>query len=525
MSINMGIAQRVKLKSEISRQLFTKVFGVYVITAILITSYQVVEEFDHTQKNISGEISQIFSTFEPVIIDALWTVNIDSIESIVKGMMKIDIISGIEIVNSNQNKIVSIHSNKHSNNGFESLFLTSKTQQYPFELIIKLDKIDKNKVIGRLVVFSNFESVFKRIKYGVVLLIIFSVIKTLCLWLIFSYFIKKYLADPILSLSQQVENINFDNIKEINIRTSGDNELSSLKASFNDLLIRLDKSSSDLKLAIHKLDKLNAGLEDKVTQRTQALKESMEDISESKKMHALSILVNGVAHEINTPLGVVVTSTSYLFDLAKDINRLYSDENLKKADIENYLSKTMSALSLAEDNTGKITNLVRRFKQLNYNTGEKTSINIGEVVKTVLDSYSSAFINHNISISSDVQVDAIIELDPSIIPHILTTFVDNSINHAFKETNDGDIKISVALDNGALYIHYSDYGSGIGDRDIDKLFDPFYTSDRGSFSGLGLNIIFNLVVNTLAGTITCNDKDGLNFDVSFPVEIVHQKLP
>ncbi len=521
----MGITQRVKLRSDISKQLFTKVFGIYVITAILITCYQVVEEFNHTQKNISNEISQILSTFEPVIIDALWTLNIDSIESIVKGMMKIDIINGIEIYDSNQENIVYIHSEKVENTGFISLFSPPQSKHYPFNLTITLGKDNQEQFIGRLIVYSNFESVFERIKYGVILLIISSIIKTLALWLIFSYFIKKYLADPIVLLSDQVNHVDFDDIKEISINTSGDNELSSLKDSFNDLLLRLGKSSTDLKSAMHKLDTLNIELEDKVSQRTLALKESMAEVSESKKMHALSILVNGVAHEINTPLGVVVTSTSYLSSLVKDINRLYSSEKLKKSDIENYLDSATSALSLTEENSGKIANLVKRFKQLNYNTGEKNNINTAEVVKTVLKSYAPALTKNNICINSEVRVDSIIELEPSIIPHILTTFIDNSIDHAFKETNDGDIQISIVLNMGVLNIHYTDFGSGIGDHDIEKLFDPFYTSDRGNFSGLGLNIIFNLVVNKLAGSITCDDEDGLSFNVSFPVEVAHQIRP
>ncbi len=125
----------------------------------------------------------------------------------------------------------------------------------------------------------------------------------------------------------------------------------------------------------------------------------------------------------------------------------------------------------------------------------------------------------NICIKFDCEDDFEIKSSPSAISQILTNFITNSIAHTFKDNDDVKISISVKEVDGLIEIIYLDNGCGIPDTHLDMIFEPFFTTKRGQgVSGLGQHIVYNLVHQSLKGSLTCsgNQNEGTCFEVTFP---------
>jgi len=496
--------------TAISKQLFTRVFSIYVIVAVLITSLQIIDEYNHTQADIKQEILNINETFKPAISTDLWSFHIDALNSLAQGMMKLDLVNGIEILDAQGAQILSMGTAVTQEQDGISHTLAFSKHRYQMDQYIK--ETNQRLVLGTLVIYSNHENVFNRVKYGILLIIISSLLKTTCLWLIFSFFIKKYLARPLLRFSGQVNQINFENLNEqkIDIQNKDVNELSFLQDNFNGLLSKLSDSSTSL-------DQLNKELEAKVIERTSELKNSVRDLIESRKMNALSILIDGMAHEINTPNGTARTGNSYLLENIKIIQKKLEQEDLSKQELKDFIKSASESATLVDKSIQKVGSLVKHFKQIRGRLNEESEVMITELVDTTLAAYASQLARNNISINTQVDIKTPIIMDPSVIPQILSTFLDNSLEHAFQGELGGEIKCMLNMKDDVLKIHYSDNGIGLKALEEEKVFDPFYTTNRGSHTGLGLNIIYNLVVTGLGGKITCSGETGLVLTVEFPV--------
>ena len=106
---------------------------------------------------------------------------------------------------------------------------------------------------------------------------------------------------------------------------------------------------------------------------------------------------------------------------------------------------------------------------------------------------------------------------PGVYAQIFTNLLLNSLQHGFYEKDKGAITIKANLDNELLRIQYNDNGAGISKKDLPHIFEPFYTSDQHRGTGLGLNIIYNLVKQKLHGTIACESEQGKG--VLFKIEV------
>jgi signal transduction histidine kinase len=129
---------------------------------------------------------------------------------------------------------------------------------------------------------------------------------------------------------------------------------------------------------------------------------------------------------------------------------------------------------------------------------------------------------HQILIDGDRQL--MIETVPGALSQVITNLVMNSLTHGYEEKSDsGIIKINIIAENTEIVITYSDDGKGMDDETVKRIYEPFFTTRRGSGgSGLGLSIIFNLVTQTLGGVIHCSTKinEGVQFEIRFPINKV-----
>ena len=313
-------------------------------------------------------------------------------------------------------------------------------------------------------------------------------------------------------------------------------ELGRLAAAFDRMAAGLQLQDRDRRLAEEEVASLNKDLENRVMQRTAELAQAnaelhdaLEDLHKaqgqlgmSEKLAALGGLVAGVAHEINTPVGVALSASSTMAEKNRIIKELFSQGEMKRSDLSEYLDSTRDGVEMSLLNLHRASDLIRSFKMVAADqvSEAKRSFKVRDYISEILLSLRPQLkkTSHRIEVECDENL--VIESYPGAFSQILTNFIVNSLTHAFDEGQSGSIRIGITADSDSLLLRYSDDGCGIPPEAQAKIFEPFYTTARAKGStGLGLHIVFNIVTNTLHGGITCQSEPdhGATFQVHIPL--------
>lgn len=296
---------------------------------------------------------------------------------------------------------------------------------------------------------------------------------------------------------------------------------------------------TQLKEVSKELNELNKNLEQEVERRTIELKVTNEELADSneelqmtifnleetqrqlvisEKMASLGGLVAGVAHEINTPVGIGITGITHFIELNKRITTLYKNEEMSEEEFEHFIDNSLEIANSINTNLLRTAQLVKSFKQISVDqtSEEKREFYLKEYIEEILLSMVNTTRKEDINISIDCDKSIKIYSCPGSFSQIITNLILNSIMHGFANKKGGDITIKVTLDNKKLKIIYTDNGKGIKEENLEKIFDPFFTTNRSNGgTGLGLNIIYNMVTSTLKGSITC--KSSVDKGVEFTI--------
>ena len=275
-----------------------------------------------------------------------------------------------------------------------------------------------------------------------------------------------------------------------------------------------------------KLIEANQTLEQKVKDRTAELEAAQEKLVESEKMAALGNLVAGIAHEVNTPLGIALTSVSNCKEELSNIYRDFENEELTEQGFKDFEAICSEGLNLAETSLMRAANLVQDFKRT---SADQTSLEIEEIA---LDEYIPRVCNplkpmlrkEQVELSIDVTPNLVITTCPGIIAQLLTNLISNAQRHAFGPSVNNDVNrvsVSCSRTDKGIVISVQDNGKGIPENLHKKVFEPFYTTarDKGG-TGLGLNILYNLVRQKFKGEIGLKSSpgEGTTVTVCIPVE-------
>ncbi|WP_243545290.1 PAS domain-containing sensor histidine kinase [Pseudodesulfovibrio tunisiensis] len=289
------------------------------------------------------------------------------------------------------------------------------------------------------------------------------------------------------------------------------------------------------KLAEEKLRQLNEELELRVEERTRNLKQAKNELETSldtlrrtqnelvmsEKMAALGGLVAGVAHEINTPLGVAVTAASYLDARLIRLQGLYAKSALTRTEMEEFLNAAEESTRSININLERAAQLVRSFKEVaaDQSSEQPRIFNLKGYVDEVLVSLSPEYRRTGHVILNDCD-DRDIYSYPGALMQIISNLLFNALTHAFDPDQQGEIRIGGTVDKGMLTLTFSDNGKGMPKEMLPRIFEPFFTTLRGNGgTGLGLHITFNTVTQTLNGTISCESTPGrgTTFTITAPM--------
>lgn len=277
------------------------------------------------------------------------------------------------------------------------------------------------------------------------------------------------------------------------------------------------------------LQQFNQNLEQLVSDRTQELSDTLEHLKatqsklvEAEKMASLGGLVAGVAHEINTPIGVGVTVASALAEHSKEFGATYKSNQMKRSDLEEFLEIATQSSNVLLINLNQAAALIQSFKQVavDRSSEERRSFRIRSYLDEILLQLKVKLKNSRLSLRFKGNDRITIDSYPGAFSQVVTNLLMNSLVHAYDEEDSGEIVFDWMLEGADFIFEYSDDGKGIPKENLSKIFEPFFTTKRSSGgTGLGLHIVYNLVTQTLKGEIECHSQVdvGTKFIIKFPV--------
>lgn len=252
------------------------------------------------------------------------------------------------------------------------------------------------------------------------------------------------------------------------------------------------------------------------------LQDTQKQLIESEKMAGLGQLVAGVAHEINTPLGVIITASSFIHDRLVSLKKLSSQRKMLKVEFDNHIRDSIESSRLILTNSKNAAELIKSFKQVSVDQAAeaKRSFNVKEYLDLVLWGLGNKFTKSPHKIIIECAEDNEIVSYPGAFGQIITNLLINTLDHAFEEDQEGKIIIKVGCHENTLTIKFSDNGRGIDIDHLGQIFMPFFTTARHrGGTGLGLYIVYNLVTQLFGGLIDCDSSStrGTCFNISFPI--------
>ncbi len=284
------------------------------------------------------------------------------------------------------------------------------------------------------------------------------------------------------------------------------------------------------------LSTLNDALEGRVEERTRALKQANHELEftvdelrlaqrqlvESEKMAALGNLVAGIAHEINTPLGIGVTAASHLETEARRMEQAMASGALKRSDLDRFTDEARTSTSLILANLSRACKLVGSFKQVAVDQSDEAAreIDLRRYLEEVLISLQPAMKKAAHKIELKCAEGLQLYTYPGALAQIVVNLVMNSLSHAFEGIDNGQMLLHCETYDEEWLLLYRDNGVGMSEEVRSRVFEPFFTTRRGQGgSGLGMHIVYNLVTQLLHGSIDCISApgEGVEIQIQLPM--------
>ncbi len=374
--------------------------------------------------------------------------------------------------------------------------------------------IYQDELLGYFYVVKSAAGIAKSVQRFLLPLFIFSVI-LIGLVLVISRHLGKHMLRPILSLAESAKLVADERNFSYRVKYPGKNEVSALYEAFNLMLIETQSLTDEL--------------EDRVEERTQLLQSSLNSLREtqiklieSEKMAALGNLVSGVAHEVNTPLGNAVMGSSIISRESKAILQAMKEGTLKRSIMDSKLDIIVESSLLLEKSIRQAADLINSFKRISVDqsTDDLREFNLRGYIEEIILTFHNKLkhIPANVKIIGPDEV--FIYSYPGVYAQILNNFINNSILHAFEDKpENAKITIKLTVSDSEIQLCFSDNGKGVASAIKDKIFEPFITTKRNAGgTGLGMNIVYNLITQKLGGSIDMrSEKDqGTTFELHLP---------
>jgi len=258
------------------------------------------------------------------------------------------------------------------------------------------------------------------------------------------------------------------------------------------------------------------------------LRETQQQLLVAEKMAALGQLVAGVAHEINTPLGVALTAASLVSERTEALAEKLDGNGLRRSDLQQFLESTRAANALVDHNLARAAHLVRTFKQVSADrsSDECRDFDLAGYLSALFESLAPGLAAQAITYRLDCEPGITMHSFPGSLGQVIGNLASNAMQHAFAGGASGEIVVRCRRAPGDhVLIEFHDDGAGIAADLLARVFEPFFTTQRAQGrTGLGLHIAFNIVTVRLEGSLTVDSTPGRGscFRLRLPRVVVQQ---
>jgi len=231
---------------------------------------------------------------------------------------------------------------------------------------------------------------------------------------------------------------------------------------------------------------------------------------EAEKMASLGVMVAGVAHEVNTPVGVAMIAVSTLQDRTATLAERFAQRSMTHADLSRYLDDADQSAALVRSSLDRIARLTKAFRQvaIDGEAPQRQPMRVRRCIDEVVQAYAEQLARSRVRVELECDDALEVESYPDDWSTILSNLVSNSLRHGFKGRDSGRIDVRAGVRGETLVVEYEDDGVGIAPQARARIFDPFFTTDMQNGTGLGMHLVYNLVVHRMRGRIDCVARPG-----------------
>ncbi|EKE87609.1 sensor histidine kinase [Idiomarina xiamenensis] len=570
--------------SSISRALLTRVLSAYFILTFLVTCIQIAGEYFDTKGMLVAELENQQHTFSGSLARSLWEFNNDQVEVIAEGLLSIPSIAGVIVRNDSGNVLIDIGSTYPlldvPSQPSEGIMLGERDGVFGYFSTLVFEFSGQSTKVGDVTLFSTRDIAISRIKVSLGFIIGNAMIKSTFLLILFSLAFSRMLNKPMSDLTQQISNFRLDDLEHSRVHINGqpNNEFMLLEQAYNQLIDNIEDYQEDLQRtqqqllhANRKLDEQNALLEQEVARKTSTLSQVMLDLEqrknelemrqdklereigqrrdiesnlrqtnqrlenslhnlqqaqaqliESEKLASLGGLVAGITHDVNTPIGISVTASSFMRERLQQLSRALTEKSLTQQQLSSFINDCGESLTLLDNNLQRASDLISSFKQVavDQTSDAIRDINLLQYLNEVVQSLQPHLKRTAHQVEVSCAEDLNIRCPAGAISQIFTNLIMNSLIHGFEGVEQGRITIVAEAGDGDIHFVYRDNGCGLNDEQMRQLFDPFFTTKRDAGgSGLGTHIIRNLITQSLGGDISAESEPGKGLIYRFSIPV------
>ncbi|GGE15089.1 hypothetical protein GCM10011390_37740 [Aureimonas endophytica] len=318
---------------------------------------------------------------------------------------------------------------------------------------------------------------------------------------VFAFLVARSITTPLKHLERDMLDRAFNPEAGPVVGSARSDEIGHMAEATNRFLFELNKRESALRTE-----------KERTEEALRELKRTQRELIQSEKLASLGQLVAGVAHEINTPLGIALTTATVMRDELRGFGADIGGGRVSRAAFDRFLERLQDGIRLTTSNLERSAQLVVSFKQVAADraSGERRSFDLKGFLDDLFISLRPLGKRYGHRILVECEAGLMMDSYPGALAQVLTNLVTNAYVHAFASTEGGTIRIDVARRDGdRVAITFEDDGRGIDPQHRARIFDPFFTTGRAQGStGLGLHIVFSLVTATLGGTIDVESALG-----------------
>lgn len=529
---------------SISSRLLKRVLSIYCLLTLSIFAADVGLQYRTHREGIAAELAMLQKSFERSLSYALWHMDTHQVDTIVAGMLEMPSVSRV-IVTSPENGVVSDASSTEARKQQHLLPLST----FDARGVLMHTEGAGEMPLGTLEIQSNSSVILNRMQAGVLFAALTAMIKTAVLVLLVKLHFDRILSRPLFEIARRAGQLDPKDPRTtpLPVKPGDPDELDVISSAINGLV-------SEVSDTVGALDTLNKNLESQVSQRTaalqsaynvldrdraelnaevtlrkaretdlqqanQALAQSIEQLRlaqeslvESEKMASLGGLVAGIAHEINTPVGLGLTGASHFAYMVHQLETRFRAGELEETQFERFLADAKELSRSICVSLEKAAELVRSFKLVAVDQGsdDLRRFDVAQYIHDVALTHQPVLRKAHVALEVSCPQGLSISSYPGAWSQVLSNLINNSVTHAFADDcAPRCIRIAVEDTADELVLTYADNGIGMPEAVARRIFEPFFTTNRqNGGSGLGMHITYNLVCQQLDGRIQLQTEPG-----------------